>query len=98
VQCSPSSYKHHCFPPANINHAIWPYFRFPPSLRLLEELPLECGIVVSNEMIRYRTRKFGPYQACRLRRKPPNANDFLHLDEEVSRIGRRYHRLCRAAN
>ena len=34
---SPSvSYKRHRFPPAIIAHAVWLYFRFPLSLRLVE--------------------------------------------------------------
>ncbi len=44
---SPISYKRHRFPPQIIAHAVWLYFRFPLSLRLVEELLLERGIVVS---------------------------------------------------
>jgi hypothetical protein len=43
------SYKRHRFPPQIIAHAVWLYFRFPLSLRLVEELLLERGIVVSYE-------------------------------------------------
>ena len=41
----PVSYKHHRFPPEIIAHAVWLYFRFPLSLRLVEEMLLERGIV-----------------------------------------------------
>ena len=41
------SYKNHRFPPQIIAHAVWLYFRFPLSLRLVEEMLLERGIVVS---------------------------------------------------
>ena len=42
---SPSvSYKRHRFPPAIIAHAVWLYFRFPLSLRLVEEMLLERGL------------------------------------------------------
>ena len=50
---SPSvSYKRHRFPPAIIAHAVWVYFRFPLSLRLVEEMLHERGIVVSYETVR----------------------------------------------
>ncbi|MFK4047898.1 hypothetical protein ACI2KH_23445 [Roseomonas mucosa] len=32
------SYKNHRFPPHIIAHAVWLYFRFPLSLRLVEEM------------------------------------------------------------
>ena len=37
------SYKNHRFPPHIIAHAVWLYFRFPLSLRLVEEMLLERG-------------------------------------------------------
>jgi hypothetical protein len=37
----PISYKRHRFPPQIIAHAVWLYFRFPLSLRLVEEMLLE---------------------------------------------------------
>jgi putative transposase len=40
------------FPPQSIAHAIWLYFRFPLSLRLVEEMLLERGILVSYETVR----------------------------------------------
>jgi putative transposase len=45
-------YKRHRFPPAIIAHAVWLYFRFPLSLRLVEEMLQERGIVVSYETVR----------------------------------------------
>ena len=46
------SYKRHRFPPEVIAHAVWLYFRFPSSLRLVEEMLLERGILVSYETVR----------------------------------------------
>jgi putative transposase len=68
---SPSSvsYKKHRFPPQIIARAVWLYFRFPLSLRLVEDMLLERGIVVSYETIRRWSRKFGPVYAKQLRRK-----------------------------
>ncbi len=71
----PISYKRHRFPPQIIAHAVWLYFRFPLSLRLVEEMLLERGIVVSYETIRRWGKKFGPAYARRLRRKLPRPTD-----------------------
>ena len=54
------SYKRHRFPAEVIAHAVWLYYRFPLSLRHVEEMLLERGIVVSYETIRRWGRKFGP--------------------------------------
>ena len=95
---SPISYKRHRFPPAIIAHAVWLYFRFPLSLRLVEEMLLERGIVVSYETIRCWAKKFGPQYACRLQRKSPKPTDVWHLDEVVVRIGGKKHWLWRAVD
>ncbi|ANP91702.1 transposase (plasmid) [Rhizobium leguminosarum] len=68
------------------------------SLRLVEEMLLERGIVVSYETIRCWARKFGPDYACRLRRKAPSPDDVWHLDEVVVTIGGRKHWLWRAVD
>jgi putative transposase len=46
MNTSPISYKRHRFAPQIIAHAVWLHFRFPPGLRLVEEMVLECGIIV----------------------------------------------------
>jgi hypothetical protein len=66
------------------------------SLRLVEEMLLERGIVVSYETIRCWAKKFGPDYTCRLRRKAPSPNDVWHLDEVVVTISGRRHWLWRA--
>lgn len=43
MDTSPVSYKRHRFPPQIAAHAVWLYFRFPLSLRFVEELLLERG-------------------------------------------------------
>ena len=95
---SPVSYKRHRFPPQVIAHAVWLYFRFPLSLRLVEELLLERGIAVSYETIRRWGKKFGPDYARRLHRKKPNGSDVWHLDEVVITIADRKHWLWRAVD
>lgn len=94
----PSRYKRHRFPPAVIAHAVWLYFRFPLSLRLVEEMLLERGIVVSYETIRCWARKFGPAYASRLQRKTARATDTWYLDEVVISIGGQKHWLWRAVD
>ncbi|MBO1908152.1 IS6 family transposase [Microvirga sp. 3-52] len=92
------SYKRHRFPPQIIAHAVWLYFRFPLSLRLVEEMLLERGIVVSYETIRQWGKKFGPEYARRLRRKQPRPHDVWHLDEVVVSIAGKKHWLWRAVD
>ena len=92
------SYKRHRFPQQIIAHAVWLYFRFPLSLRLVEELLLERGIIVSHETIRRWGPKFGPAYAKQLRRKRPSRQDIWHLDEMVISIAGRKHWLWRAVD
>ena len=76
--------KRHRFPPAIIAHAVWLYFRFPLSFRLVEEMLLERGIVVSYETVRRWAMKFGRDYARRLKRKSASRRDIWHLDEVSS--------------
>jgi putative transposase len=92
------SYKRHRFPPDIIAHAVWLYFRFPLSLRLVEEMLLERGILVSYETVRRWALKFGLDYARRLKRKRPNRLDIWHLDEVVITIAGRKHWLWRAVD
>lgn len=92
------SYKRHRFPPQIIAHAVSLYYRFPLSLRLVEEILLERGIVVSYETIRHWGIKFGPDYARRLRRKQPSRDDIWHLDEVVITIAGKKHWLWRAVD
>ena len=94
----PISYKRHRFPPEVIAHAVWLYFRFPLSLRLVEEMLLERGIVVSYETIRCWTLKFGADYARRLKRKVADRHDVWHLDEVVISIAGEKRWLWRAVD
>ena len=47
-----SLYKGFRFPEEIISHAVWLYYRFLLSLRDVQDLLLERGIVVSHETIR----------------------------------------------
>jgi putative transposase len=47
-----SRYAGYRFPPEVISHAIWLYFRFPLSLRMVEEMLAARGIIISHETVR----------------------------------------------
>jgi putative transposase len=103
----PVCYKRHRFPPEIISHAVWLYFRFPLSLRLVEEMLLERGILVSYETIRRWALKFGADYSRRLKRKGALAPRRLasrrgrHLHqwrEALSLARRRSRRLCPRRN
>ena len=94
----PVSYKRHRFPPDIIAHAVWLYFRFPLSLRLVEEMLLERGILVSYETIRRWALKFGADYAGRLKRKAASWHDTWHLDEVVISINGEKRYLWRAVD
>jgi putative transposase len=93
----PVSYKRHRFPSEIITHAVWLYFRFPLSLRLVEEMLLERGIVVSYETIRrWAIKKTGAAHARRPKRKVSARYDIWRLDEVVISIGGEKRYLWRA--
>ncbi len=78
---SRSSYRRHRFPAAVIQQAVWLYFRFPLSLRDVEDMLSQRGIDVSYETVRRWSFKFGLAYARKLRRSHPRADTRWHLDE-----------------
>jgi putative transposase len=93
-----SRYAGHRFPPEVIGHALWLYFRFPLSLRMVEEMLAMRGITVSHETVRQWALKFGQGFANQIRRKLPSAGDKWHLDEVVITIAGQRHWLWRAVD
>jgi putative transposase len=91
-----SHYACHRFPAEVISHAMWLYFRFPLSLRMVEEMLAARGIEVSHETIRQWALKFGQGFAHQLRRRLPAPGDKWHLDEVVISIAGQKHWLWRA--
>ena len=69
------SYAGYRFPAEIISHAVWLYFRFPLSLRMVDELLAARGIIVSYETVRQWALKFGQGFANRIRRRLPAAGD-----------------------
>jgi putative transposase len=91
-------YSRHRFPAEVISHAVWLYFRFPLSLRMVEEMLAARGILVSHETVRQWALKFGQSFAHQIRRRLPVAGDKWHLDEVVISIAGRKHWLWRAVD
>jgi putative transposase len=92
------SYKGHRYPADVISHCVWLYHRFPLSLREVEELMLERGVVVSYETVRRWCVKFGPAYARELRRRRPRPGDKWHLDEVFIKINGEQKYLWRAVD
>jgi putative transposase len=95
--CQPR-YARHRFPAEVISHAVWLYFRFPLSLRMVEEMLAARGIEVSHETVRQWALKFGQTFANQIRRRLPAPGDKWHLDEVVISIAGRKHWLWRVVD
>jgi transposase-like protein len=78
---SKSLYHGHRFPAVVISCAVRWYFRFQLSLRDVEELLFERGVVVSYETIRRWCDKFGSGLARRVKVARPKPGTTWHLDE-----------------
>ena len=91
-------YRGFRFPKAIIQHAIWLYLRFTLSLRDVEELLAERGIIVTYETVRVWVARFGPLFARRLRRRRGPPSGRWHLDEMFVKIGGRQMYLWRAVD
>jgi putative transposase len=91
-------YARHRFPAEVISYAIWLYFRFPLSLRMVEEMLAARGILVSHETVRRWAVKFGQSFANQIRRRLPAPGDKWHLDEVMISIAGQKHWLWRAVD
>jgi putative transposase len=81
-----------------ISYAVWLYFRFPLSLRMVEEMLAARGLSVTYETVRQWGLKFGREFANRIRRRAPRRGDKWHLDEVVLTIAGKKHWLWRAVD
>jgi putative transposase len=95
--CNPL-YRRHRFPPEVTSHAVWLYFRFPLSLRMVEEMVAERGISVSYETVRQWALKFGNAFSDQIRHRAPARGDKWHLDEVVISIAGEPYWLWRAVD
>ena len=92
------SYRGYRFPPEIIQQAIWLYLRFTLSLRDVEDLLAERGIMVSYETVRRWVNHFGPMIAADLRKRRPKPHTTWHLDEVYLKIAGRMVYLWRAVD
>jgi putative transposase len=92
------SYAGYRFPAEVISYAVYLYFRFPLSLRMVEEMLAVRGIEVSHETVRKWGLKFGREIANGIRRRRPQGGDKWHLDEMVITIAGKKHYLWRAVD
>ena len=75
------AYRRYLFPAEIIAHAVWLYHCFSLSLRDVETILAQRGIVVSYESIRAWGLRFGRAFANALKRRRPRPGDKWHLDE-----------------
>ena len=92
------SYHRHRFPRDVIALAVWLYYRFPLSLRMVEEMLGSRGIAVTYETVRRWASKFGQAIARRIRGIRLSLGDKWHLDEMVVKINGRRRWLWRAVD
>jgi putative transposase len=91
-------YRRHRFSAEIIGYTVWLYFRFPLSLRMVEEILAARGIDVSHETVRHWAEKFGREYSNRIRRRAPVRGDKWHLDEIVITMRGEKHWLWRAVD
>jgi putative transposase len=98
MKSPPNLQYRHRFAAEIISHAVWLYHVFSLSLRDVELLLAERGVVVSYETVRRWCQKFGETFTDRLRRRRPRPGDKWHLDEVFIRIQGVQHYLWRAVD
>jgi putative transposase len=94
----PATFPGYRFPAEVIRYAVWLYYLFGLSLRDVELILAERGVVVSHESIRQWTIRFGAGFAKRLHRRRPRPGATWHLDEVFLRINGALHYLWRAVD
>jgi putative transposase len=91
-------YRRHRFPGTVISCAVRWYFRFRLSLRDIEELLLERGVVVSYETISRWCDKFGKQFDQRVKQARPVPGTTWHLDEVFVHVSGEPYLLWRAVD
>jgi putative transposase len=93
-----ATYPGYRFPAEVIQHAVWLYHLFGLSLRDVELILAERGILVTHESIRRWVLRFGSDFAGSLRKRRPKPGDTWHLYEVFLRIGGELRYLWRAVD
>ena len=94
----PTTYPGYRFPAEVIQHAVWLYHLFSLSLRDIELILAERGVVVSYESIRRWCLRFGTEFAAKLRKRRPRPGDTWHMDEVYLKINGELFYLWRAVD
>jgi putative transposase len=92
------SYVGYRFPPDVIRYAAWLYYRFPLSLRTVEELLAARGIDLTYDTVRRWSVKFGLRIVRRIRSSALARGDGRRLDEVVVTVNGRKQWLRRAVD
>ncbi|MFC7739421.1 IS6 family transposase [Roseomonas sp. GCM10028921] len=98
MSSQPTTYPGYRFPAEVIHHATWLYHLFSLSLRDIELILAERGVVVSHESIRRWCLRFGTEFAAKLRKQRPRPGDVWHMDEVYLRINGEFFFLWRAVD
>ena len=98
MRTTPDPYRGFRFPAGIISHAVWLYHCFGLSLREVETILAERGVIVSHESIRAWGLRFGRAFVDALKKRRPHPGDKRHLDEVFVRIGSKRHYLWRAVD
>ena len=93
-----SLYHRQRFPAEIIAEAVWLYFQFPLSFRMVEDMLAYRGIIVTHKTVREWAEKFGRDYANTIRRRTPGLGDKWHLDEAAVTINGERHFLWRAVD
>jgi putative transposase len=89
-------YRRYRFPPEVISYAVWLYFRFPLSLRMVEEMFAARGIYVTYETVRQWGKTFEKAFSDRIRQRALARGDKWYMNEVVVSIAGEQHWLWRA--
>ncbi|BFL65739.1 Transposase (plasmid) [Roseomonas mucosa] len=84
MSTEPATYPGYRFPAEAIHYTVWLYHVFSLSLRDIELILAERGVVVSYESIRRWCLRFGTEFAARLRKRRPRPGDTWHMDEVLT--------------
>lgn len=97
-QSSSALYHRHRYPAEIIAEAVWLYFRFPLSFRMVQDMLAYRGIFVTHKTVHEWAEKFGRAYAGNILRRTPCLGDKWHLDECVISIKGEKHILWRAVD
>ncbi|WP_273729305.1 IS6 family transposase [Brucella gallinifaecis] len=86
IELCASLYHRHRFPAEIIAEAVWLYYRFPLSFRMVEDMLAYRGIIVTHKTVHEWAEKFGREYANMIRRRTARLGDKWHLDEVVITI------------